>query len=187
MDVNHFHTVGTTRLDFTFHIEAICAGGVGGCTGTIKMIAPGTLVPTGSGKAGNGTTGVIANRSTAALTFTCGGPCAKTTIYPGMTLQWGAFRTITVKVKRHGKVVKISRTIRDALLTPRGRAGKTLKITLIERCSSGVKTVVLKVKFDNHGAVDYKESDLNGDGRPDRRQLTNATGFVQPSRSLGRA
>ena len=180
--VNHFHTVGTTRLDFNFDIEAICASGVGGCTGTIKVIAPGSLVPSGSGKAGNATTGVTANRSTAALTFTCGGPCARTTIYPAMTLQWGVFRAITVKVKRHGKVVKITRTIRDALLTPRGRAGKTLKITLVERCSSGVKTVVLKVKFDNHGAVDYQKSDLNGDGRPDRRQLANAGGFVRPTR-----
>jgi hypothetical protein len=29
----------------------------------------------------------------------------------------------------------------------------------------------MTVHFDKHGQVDYKLSDLNGDGKPDRKQL----------------
>lgn len=35
----------------------------------------------------------------------------------------------------------------------------------------------LTIHFDKHGQVDYKRSDLNGDRRPDGKQLSDLTGF----------
>jgi hypothetical protein len=39
--------------------------------------------------------------------------------------------------------------------------------------SGGVVKTVSKmtIHFDKHGQVEYKLSDLNGDGKPDRKQL----------------
>ena len=86
--------------------------------------------------------------------------------------------TIKVKVKRGHRFVKVKKTIPIRSFTPKGRAKKTIKIKLIESCNGATKTVVLSIKFDKHGQVNYKQSDLNGDGRPDGGKLNDLNGFV---------
>lgn len=53
-----------------------------------------------------------------------------------------------------------------------------MKVKVIETCNGATKTVVLKIKFDKHGQIDYKKSDLNGDGRADGGKLNDLNGFV---------
>ncbi len=101
----------------------------------------------------------------------CAGPCDKAT-QGEETLQYVALVTITDKKgKKH--------TVPNPRFTPqgRGRAGEkfTIKLGLFCYSPTGVPGIltrkVVTVKFDRLGQVDYKSSDLNGDGKPDKGQL----------------
>jgi hypothetical protein len=173
--LNHFHNGGSTRLEFNLHSEVLCTTGAGGCAGTLTVKAPGGAKFIDSSKAKNGGTGLKLRSSTAKLSFTCAGPCAATTVQPVYTLQWLALKKIVIH-RRHRK--PIVRTVPDPRFTPAGRAGKTLAIQVVETCSGIVTRKTLSIHFGRHGQVDYKTSDLNGDGLSDGRQLTDPAGFL---------
>jgi hypothetical protein len=175
--VNSFHTfgAGSTRLEFNIHSAITCSAGAGGCAGTLTLIAPRPAKFIDTSKAKNGATGLKLKRSTATLAFNCAGPCATSTVQQPFTLQWLAFKRIKVHHK-HRKAT--FRTVPDPRFLPDGRARSTITVTLVESCNGLVITKKLKIHFDKHGQVDYKGSDLNGDGVTDRHQLTDLTGFV---------
>jgi hypothetical protein len=178
--LNAFHTFGadSTRLEFNFHSAITCTAGAGGCAGSITVKAPGGAKFIDTSKARNGAAGLTLKKSTATLQFNCAGPCATRTIQPAVTLQWVALKTIKVKVRRGNRFVKVKRTVPIRKFLPQGRKHKTIKLTLVESCNGITKTVVLSIKFDKHGQVDFKASDLNGDGRPDGGRLNDLNGFV---------
>jgi hypothetical protein len=174
--LNNFHIfgAGSTRLEFNIHSAISCTIGGGGCTGTLTVSAPGSAKFIDSSKAKNGGIGLKLKKSTATLPFTCEGPCAATTVQPVYTLQWLAFKKVKVKRKGHKPVV---RTVPDPKFLPKGRANKTISVKIVEKCNGVTVRRTLKIHFDKHGQVDYKKSDLNGDGIADGAQLTDATGF----------
>jgi hypothetical protein len=175
----HVFGAGSTRLEFNFHSAVTCSVGAGGCAGSITMIAPGRAKFIDSSKARNGGVGLKLRRSVATLPFSCAGPCAVRTTQPTYTLQWLAFKRIKIKIRRHGKVVKVIRkTIPDPAFTPQGRARTTRTVKLVEVCNGVRTTVKLRIHFDKHGQVSYKKSDVNGDGTPDGGRLTDLTGFL---------
>jgi hypothetical protein len=178
--LNSFHVFGneSTRLEFNFHSAITCTTGAGGCAGSVTVFAPRGATFIDTSRARNGATGLKLRKSTAVLTFNCAGPCAAKTIQPAVTLQWVALKTVKVKVKRGNRFVKVKRTVPIRSFLPQGRAKKTIKVTLVEVCNGIKRTVVLSIKFDKHGQVDYKASDLNGDGRPDGGRLNDLNGFV---------
>jgi hypothetical protein len=178
--LNAFHVFGaeSTRLEFNFHSAINCTAGAGGCSGSIKVFAPRGAKFIDSSKARNGATGIKLKKSTAVISFNCAGPCAAKTIQPAVTLQWVAFKTVKVRVRRGRKFVRIRKTVPVRSFLPQGRANRVMKVTLVETCNGIKRTVVLKIKFDKHGQVDYKQSDLNGDGRPDGGRLNDRNGFV---------
>lgn len=175
--LNSFHTfgAGSTRLEFNIHSAMTCTAGAGGCSGTLTLKAPGHAKFIDSSKAKNGAAGLKLKKSTATVAFSCAGPCSATTVQQPFTLQWLAFK----RIKVHHKHKKATfRTVPDPRFLPAGRAHTTITVKLVESCNGIVITKTLKIHFDKHGQVDYKGSDLNGDGIPDGRQLTDATGFV---------
>jgi hypothetical protein len=178
--LNAFHVFGaeSTRLEFNFHSAITCTAGAGGCSGSITMFAPRGAKFIDSSKARNGAAGLKLRKSTAVLSFSCAGPCAAKTIQPAATLQWVALKTVRVKVRRGRRFVRVRRTVPVRSFLPQGRANKTIKVTLVESCNGIKRTVVLRINFDKHGQVDYKASDLNGDGRPDGGRLNDLNGFV---------
>jgi hypothetical protein len=178
--LNRFRTFGaaSTRLEFNFHSAIKCTTGAGGCSGTLTVFAPRGAMFIDSRRVRNGATGVKLKRSTAVIAFKCSGQCSARTIQPAITLQWVAFKKVTVLVRRGQRFVRFTKTIPIRSFMPSGRAGKTIKVRVVESCHGATKTVVLKIKFDKHGQVDYRHSDLNGDGRADRGKLTNRNGFI---------
>ena len=92
--------------------------------------------------------------------------------------QWLAFEKVKIKIKRGKKVITITRSVPDPRFLPKGRAKHTFKVSLVEVCNGVVTKKIIKIVFDKHGQVDYKTSDMNGDGIADGKQLTDATGFV---------
>jgi hypothetical protein len=152
--LNDFGVYGahTTRISFRVHAALTCTPGKGpGCRGRVKTLAPrgAKFVKPGHGKI---------------LDLNCAGPCnAVTKLHAD--LQYVAF------------VKKGKRSVPNPRFLPEGRAGKDFKIKLSLSCISptGVprapRVVTMVVHFNKRGYVDYKHSDLNGDGNDDGRQL----------------
>ena len=152
--LNHFGVFGahSTRIQFVVHAQLTCTPGLGaGCKGQLKVLAPNgaNFVKPANGKI---------------IGLSCAGPCNRTT-KSHRTLQY-------VALQKQGK-----RTVPNPRFTQEGRANKTFKIKMSLSCVSptGIvkpgKIVTMAVHFDKGGFVDYKKSDLNGDGKPDKRQL----------------
>jgi hypothetical protein len=143
---------GTTRIQFEVHAALACTAGTGaGCKGRIKVLGPkgSKFVKPGTGKI---------------IDLNCAGPCnAVTKLH--RTMQYTAF------------VKKGKRTVPNPRFLPEGRANKDFKIKLSVSCISptGVpgapRVVTMTVHFNKRGYVDYKKSDLNGDGKDDGGQL----------------
>jgi hypothetical protein len=89
----------------------------------------------------------------------CSGACAKSTV-------------------GHASFTLLAINLHNPALSPKGRGkGKSLQLVLQTNCigPNGVlkppTRLVLKIAFKPNGNVDYKTSDLNGDGRDDGSQL----------------
>jgi hypothetical protein len=168
--LNHFSVFGadSTRLGMRLNVALGCTTGFGGCTGEVIVTAPGGAKFIDTAKHPKGVRGF---KPTSALKVTCSGPCAATTIQR-FDLTWLALRT--TRHKRGKKTITTTTPIRSFL--PTGRAKKS-KVVTIETICRGAGGAVVKfayrmtIKFDKHGQVSYKLSDLNGDGRPDGKQL----------------
>jgi hypothetical protein len=175
--MNNFHIfgAGSTRLEMQLNVAVECTTGSGkGCASEVVVHAPRGAKFIDTAKHPKG---VKAAKPSDTLKFTCAGPCATRTIERA-TLTWLALKT---KAKRHGKhKTTITRPIASFL--PQGRAGKNKVVTLETVCFGPNGAIVrgqskFTIHFDRHGQVEYKKSDLNGDGRSDGRQLTDLTGF----------
>jgi hypothetical protein len=146
--LNGFHlaSIASTRLSFTVNWTITCTAGNGsGCRGMVKVLAPrGIKFIRQDGKA--------VPKGTTIASVNCAGPCTKSATGKS-ELTWLGGRT------------------------PKQRAGKkmTLKIQLICIGANGVpkpgRIKPLTIQFKQHGFVDYKNSDLNGDGKADGKQL----------------
>jgi hypothetical protein len=164
--LNNFHIfgAGTTRIEFDVKWQITCTPGQGsGCKGKVNVLAPrGADFLTQGGK-------TLRPAHPKIVAVNCAGPCNATT-GGKETLQYVAFQTFKDK---KGKV----RTRPNPRFLPQGRANKafTIKVGLICISPDGVPgfptTKTLTLKFDRLGQVDYKKSDLNGDGKADGRQL----------------
>jgi hypothetical protein len=155
--VNDFGVYGnSTRLTFVVNWELTCTAGSGaGCKGDVNLLAPKGLffVPAGKARA-------AAKKITRATKTKvgCTGPCGSATT--------GKKRLTLLAVD-----------LKNPKLSPKGRAGRTLSLVLQTVCRSADGTPappvrkVLKIVFRKGGYVDYKKSDLDGDGRPDKGQL----------------
>jgi hypothetical protein len=180
---NHFHIfgAGSTKIEFNFHSAITCTFGSGGCSGTVQVFppVPANFIdssrarnPSGRGEGGGAPAGFKTPLpSVGSIGFTCAGPCGGTTVQRPVILQYIAL------IRHKNKRGKIVRTTSNPNFLPKGRANKSFKITVLENCNGVISTMVLTIHFDKHGQVDYKKSDLNGDGRRDRKQLTDLTGF----------
>ena len=163
--LNNFHVfgVGTTRIEFDVKWQITCTAGAGaGCKGRVNVLAPrGANFLSQGGKTLRPAKPVIAK-------VDCSGPCAKAT-QGKETLQYVAFQTVVLNGKQ--------KSVPNPRFTPQGRANKsfTIKLGLICISPTGVpgfpKTETITLKFDRLGQVDYKNSDLNGDGAKDKGQL----------------
>lgn len=171
--LNAFHVfgAGSTRLQFTLHTAILCSSGAGGCSGSLSILAPSPAKFLGAGGA-----------KAATVSFACSGPCNTATIQKPVTLQWLAFKTVRVKRKiRRGRrtiVIHVRKTVPDPRFTPKGRANKAFPVVLVESCNGATTRVILTIRFDRHGQVNYKTSDLNGDNQPDGAQLSDSNGFL---------
>jgi hypothetical protein len=162
--LNKFSVFGkdSTRLGMRLNIALTCTGGPGkGCASEVVIHAPAgaKFIDTAKGA-----------KPTEVVTIHCAGPCSKTTIQR-VSLVWLALKT--TKKKKGKKTITTTRPIKSFL--PQGRAKKSKVITIEMLCdaSAGVVKTIAKmtIHFDKHGQADYKLSDLNGDGKPDRKQL----------------
>ena len=164
--LNNFHVfgAGTTRIEFDVKWQITCTAGAGlGCKGRVNVLAPrGANFLEQGGK-------TVRPEKPTIIRVDCAGKCNKTTEGKD-TVQYVSIQTIVdTKGKKH--------SVQNPGFTPEGRAGKTFKIKLGLICISptGVPgfpvTKTLKLKFDRLGQVDYKGSDLDGDGRNDGGQL----------------
>jgi hypothetical protein len=143
---------GSTRIQFVVHARLTCTPGSGaGCKGQIKVLSP---------KAAN----FVKPKNGKIVGLSCAGPCNAVT-KAHATLQYVAL----VKKGKH--------TVPNPRFTQEGRANRTFKIKLSVACVSptGVprpgKVVTLALHFNKRGFVDYKKSDLDGDGKKDGKQL----------------
>jgi hypothetical protein len=145
----------SSRLTFKLHTAIACTPGSGaGCSGKASLLAPkGMFFVTppvkGAKKPVRKTT----------MSVACSGKCGRT------TTASASFALLAINLKNHR-------------LSPKGRgAGPPYKLVLQTNCISptGVlrppTRLTLKIAFKKNGNVDYKKSDLNGDGKPDGRQL----------------
>jgi hypothetical protein len=162
--LNKFSVFGkdSTRLGMHLNIALTCTGGPGnGCASEVVIHAPAgaKFIDTAKGA-----------KPTEVVTIHCGGPCSKTTIQR-VSLTWLALKT--TKKKKGKRTITTTKPIKSFL--PQGRAKKSKVITIEMLCdtSGGVVKTISKmtIHFDKHGQVDYKLSDLNGDGKPDLKQL----------------
>lgn len=164
--LNNFHIFGvdTTRIEFDVKWQITCTAGSGsGCKGRVNVLAPkGADFLSQGGK-------TLRPAHPKIVAVNCAGPCSKSTDGKE-TLQYVAF--LKVRDKK-GKV----RTVPNPLFVPKGRANKKFEIKLGLVCLDangvpGIQTIKkLELAFDKNGQVDYKKSDLNGDGNPDKGQL----------------
>jgi hypothetical protein len=162
--LNKFSVFGkdSTRLGMRLNIALTCTGGSGnGCASEVVIHAPAgaKFIDTAKGA-----------KPTDVVTIHCAGPCSGTTI-KRVSLTWLALKT--TKKKKGKKTITTTTPIKSFL--PHGRAKKSKVITIEMLCDTSggvVKTVAkMTVHFDKHGQVDYKLSDLNGDGKLDGKQL----------------
>jgi hypothetical protein len=160
---------GSTRLGMLLNIALSCTGGSGnGCVGEVVVHAPAGAKFIDTAKHPRGVRGFS---PTEVLRIPCTGPCAGTTIQR-VALTWLAIRT--THKKRGRKKITISTPIRSFL--PHGRAKKSKVIVIETICHAAGGALLttrlnMTVHFDKHGQVSYKLSDLNGDGKPDEKQL----------------
>ena len=162
--LNKFSVFGkeSTRLGMHLNVALTCTAGAGkGCTSEVVIHAPAGAKFINSAKGA---------KPTEVVTIHCAGPCSKTTIQR-VSLTWLALKT--TKRKKGKKTITTSKPIKSFL--PQGRAKKSKVVTIEMLCDTSagvVKTIVkMTIHFDKHGQVSYKLSDLNGDGRPDGKQL----------------
>jgi hypothetical protein len=163
--LNKFSTFGkgSTRLGMRLNVELICSTGSGSdCESEVVIHAPkgAKFINPEKGK-----------KPTEVVTIHCPGPCAQATI-KRFTLTWLALKT--TKRKKGKKTITTTSPIKSFL--PNGRAGKSKTIVIETYCREGGRPVLrqrlhMTVHFDKHGQVDYKLSDLNGDGQLDHKQL----------------
>lgn len=162
--LNKFSVFGkdSTRLGMRLNIALTCTGGPGkGCASDVVIHAPAGAKFINTAKGG---------KPTEVVTIHCAGPCSKTTIQR-VSLTWLALKT--KKRKKGKKTITTSTPIKSFL--PQGRAKKSKAVTIEMFCdtSAGVvkTTAKMTIHFDKLGQVSYKLSDLNGDGKPDGKQL----------------
>jgi hypothetical protein len=145
----------STRLSFKLNTTTLCTAGTGkGCNGRVSLLAPrGMFFVTPPVK---GAKGPVRHKT---MKVECSGKCAKSTS-----------KTVTFTL--------LALRVRDPRFLPKGRGeGKPLEMALQTTCISpgGVlrppDRKKLEISFKPNGNVDYKKSDLDGDGRPDGRQL----------------
>lgn len=162
--LNKFSVFGkdSTRLGMRLNIALTCTGGSGnGCASEVVIHAPAgaKFLDTAKGA-----------KPTDVVTIHCAGPCSGTTIQR-VSLTWLALKT--TRKKKGKKTITTTTPIKSFL--PHGRAKKSKVITIEEICDTSGGTVKTTLKttihFDKHGQVDYKLSDLNGDGKSDGKQL----------------
>ena len=154
---------GSTRLGMHLNVELICTSGSGSdCESEVVIRAPkgAQFINPEKGK-----------KPTAVVTIHCPGPCNQATI-DRFTLTWLALNT---KKHKHGHKT-ITTTTPIASFLPKGRANHSKPIVIETYCRESGHPVLMQrltmtIHFDKHGQVDYKLSDLNGDGKPDRKQL----------------
>ncbi len=80
----------------------------------------------------------------------------------------------TTKRKKGKKTITTMAPIKSFL--PKGRANKSKTIVVETFCHEGGRSVLrlrlsMTVHFDKLGRVEYRLSDLNGDGKKDGKQL----------------
>jgi hypothetical protein len=165
--LNHFHIfgAGSTRIEFDLNWQLTCSAGEGNCKGRVVVYAPkGATFLNLNGK-------TLRPAQPTSVSVSCAGPCNKSTTGKS-TLQYVAF------VKVSDRKTRRVHNVPNPHFLPQNRAGKTFKLKLGLVCllpdgQVGTLTFVdLELKFDKHGQVNYKTSDLNGVGGPDGGQLT---------------
>jgi hypothetical protein len=145
----------STRLTFKLNTTITCTHGTGaGCNGRASLLAPpGMFFVTPPVK---GAKGPVRHRT---VKVECSGRCAKS------TNKTVSFTLLALRV-------------RDTRFLPKGRGAKgAMHMVLHSNCISPTGVLRppdrrnLKIAFKPNGNVDYKKSDLDGDGKPDGRQL----------------
>jgi hypothetical protein len=159
----------STRLQMRLNVALACTGGIGsGCRGEVRIRAPKGAKFIDTGRHPRGVRGF---RPTATLGVKCAGPCAGTTIQRA-TLSWLALETRTRK--RGGRTYRTTVPLASFLGRARHVHPETVLLETICHAAGGAvvqKRMSLTIRFDAHGQVDYRRSDLNGDRRPDGRRL----------------
>ena len=154
---------GGTQLSMDVHWVLTCTSGAGpGCKGIVEVTPPvkARFVKQDAQTAPLNAPGIPAN-------IACGGPCGAN----------GQAHSSTGKSKLTWVATEKAPPFRpDPRYTKRGRRNRTFPIKVQTRCLPPATRlrgafVTLKLHFDANGNVDYKKSDLNGDGRPDRKEL----------------
>jgi hypothetical protein len=154
---------GSTRLGMQLNVELICSSGSGSdCESEVVIHAPAgaKFIDPEKGK-----------KPTQVVTIHCPGPCNQATI-KRFSLTWVALKT--TKRKKGKKTITTTAPVKSFL--PHGRAKKSKAMVIETFCNEGGHPVLMQrmtmtVHFDKHGQVDYKQSDLNGDGKKDGKQL----------------
>lgn len=154
--VNDFRVFpNSTRLSFKLNTAILCTAGSGlGCKGKASLLAPkGMFFVTPPPKGANGP---VREKK---MQLSCHGPCGR---------QTAKDETFTL----------LGLNIRNPKLLPSGRGKEPpLDLVLQTNCISPSGLLrspdrkVLKINFKPNGNVDYKHSDLNGDGKFDRGEL----------------
>jgi hypothetical protein len=154
----------STKLSMQLNIELVCTAGSGtGCESDVVIRAPAGAVflNTERGK----------KKTTSTVTIHCPGPCNQATL-KRLSLTWQAVKTTRHK---HGKrSVTITTPVPSFL--PHGRANHSKSFVVETYCREGSRLTLLSklpmtLHFSKRGSVNYKKSDLNGDGRADGGQL----------------
>ena len=154
---------GSTRLGMRLNVELICSSGSGSdCESEVVIHAPrgAKFINPQKGK-----------KPAEVVTIHCPGPCNAPTI-KRYTLTWLALKT--TKRKKGKKTITTTAPIKSFL--PKGRANKSKTIVVETFCHEGGRSVLrqrlsMTVHFDKLGRVEYRLSDLNGDGKKDGKQL----------------
>jgi hypothetical protein len=163
---------GTTRLGMTLNIAMLCSNGAGGCRGEVHVLAPKGAKFIDTAKHPRG---VKPFKPTGAISVACSGPCNATTVLR-VPLTWTALVTKIVS-PAHGHIKAKTKTEPNPDFLPQNRHKHPQKVKLLLVCFgpagevTSTKTLTLTIEFDKHGQVVYKTSDLNGDGKADKKQL----------------
>jgi hypothetical protein len=160
---------GSTRLGMRLNVAMLCSNGAGGCRGEVHVLAPNGAKFIDTARHPKGVKGF---KPTGVISVACSGPCGATTVQR-VPLTWVALETH--KHKRGKRT--ITTTVANPAFLPQNRHSHPQAITLLLVCYgpagevTSTSTVKLKIHFDKHGQVDYKTTDANGDGKPDKKQL----------------